>query len=128
MKTQITRRLATIALGAAIATPVAGLVQQAQAAPSSHGPATIQTIDWRGRSRRGNRHNIRLNFTGRAVTNISGDRFTLRTDSGRTLEVIVRQSGQARKVSRGDRVTVAGYMRKGNIFDAEDLNFIRNRR
>jgi hypothetical protein len=71
--------------------------------------------------------NVRQNFGGVVTGNVSGNQFTMRSDSGRTITVRVQQSGQMDRLSRGDRVQVAGYCQSSNLFDAQDLNFVQDR-
>jgi len=71
--------------------------------------------------------NVRQNFGGVVTGNVSNNQFTMRSDSGRNITVRVQQTGQMGRISRGDRVLVAGYFQSSSVFDAQDLNLVQDR-
>lgn len=62
---------------------------------------------------------------GVVLNDLDGNDFTIRTNAGRTVRVLV-PSGEPSRLSRGDTVSVSG-MYQGNTFSARSATILRNR-
>lgn len=114
MKISFRRSHLAVALLGTFAAPF--LNSSAQAAPSGYAPASGY------RNKRGNRN---INVTGVVTRDLVGqDRFTVRLDSGRSVEVISRDREPVR-LSRGDRVRLRGDF-EGTLFIADKVRITNN--
>lgn len=145
------KRIASTVLTTAIAATPFLHTLGAQAKPPSHAPAwgyrkdkkdkkhKNKDRDWRNDRDRDERDRDDRDYddndnlptertlTGTVVRDLAGDRFELRTDSGRIVTVRLRQEFEPRRLDRGDRVRVEGRFRSNGNFVATDLDILDNR-
>ena len=75
--------------------------------------------------RSGYAQNVARTLEGRVVNDTRGNDFTLRLSSGQIIRVVA-VNGEARRISRGDRVRVYG-IANGVNFRAQSVSILRNR-
>lgn len=124
MKLQFHRnRFVALALLGSAATPFLSLSQNAVAAP--YGKPSKEKRKAQKRADRLNRGNRNITVLGTVVRDTAGnDRFVVRLDNGRTVEVISRDR-EPRRISRGDRVELRGDF-ENNLFIADRVQILHN--
>jgi translation initiation factor IF-1 len=65
-------------------------------------------------------------LTGTVTRDLSGDRFEIRADNGRTYRVRVGRYDEPRSLDRGDRVRVIGQFRNNDVLVARSIEFLRD--
>jgi len=87
---------------------------------------SVRILDNRGNNGRNDRDNITRE--GVVTEDMSGDRFRMRLDNGRSV-VVQERRGESQRLSRGDRVTVVGRFsdNREDTFIAQSVRITRNR-